>query len=199
VPEIQLHDPVVSDRLTVVDLLSHRSGLPRHEMTWLGHPGRSRSELVRRLRFLPLSKDLRQAFQYCNLGYLAAGYAVEVLSGTPWEDCLRDRMLTPLGMSRSNLSVEEMSADPDHATAYSASSHPRKWTIRITMADKWRKSSYSASMGDCIEISSNGLNRIFVRDSKAPAGPHLRFSPDAWTAFLDACRGTTLQAKNRLR
>ena len=31
VPEIQLHDPVVSDRLTVVDLLSHRSGLPRHD------------------------------------------------------------------------------------------------------------------------------------------------------------------------
>ena len=118
VPEIQLHDPVVSDRLTVVDLLSHRSGLPRHEMVWLGHPGRSRAELVRRLRFLPLSKDLRQAFQYCNLGYLAAGYAVEVLSGTPWEDYLRGRLLTPLGMGRSNLSVDEMSADPDHATAY---------------------------------------------------------------------------------
>ena len=118
VPEIQLHDPVVSDRLTVVDLLSHRSGLPRHEMAWLGHPGRSRAELVRRMRFLPLSKDLREAFQYCNLGYLAAGYAVEMLSGTPWEDYLRDRLLGPLGMGRSNLSVEEMSADPDHATAY---------------------------------------------------------------------------------
>ena len=55
-PEIQLHDPVVSDRLTVVDLLSHRSGLPRHEMTWLGHPGRSRPELVRPRRFLLLSR-----------------------------------------------------------------------------------------------------------------------------------------------
>jgi CubicO group peptidase (beta-lactamase class C family) len=118
VPEIQLHDPVVSDRLTVVDLLSHRSGLPRHEMVWLGHPSRTRAEVIRRLRFLPLSKDLRQAFQYCNLGYLAAGYAVQVLSGTPWEDYLRDRLLTPLGMGRSNLSVDEMSADPDHATAY---------------------------------------------------------------------------------
>ena len=118
VPEVRLHDPVVTDRLTVVDLLSHRSGLPRHEMAWLGHPGRSRAELVRRLRFLPLSKDLRQAFQYCNLGYLTAGYAVEMLSGTPWEDYLRARLLGPLGMGRSNLSVEEMSADPDHATAY---------------------------------------------------------------------------------
>ena len=41
-----------------------------------------------------------------------------MLSGTPWEDYLRDRLLTPLGMGRSNLSVDEMSADPDHATAY---------------------------------------------------------------------------------
>jgi CubicO group peptidase (beta-lactamase class C family) len=118
VPELRLSDPVVTDRLTVVDLLSHRSGLPRHEMVWLPHPDRSRAEVVRRLRFLPLSKDLRQAFQYCNLGYLMAGYAVDALSGTPWEDCVRSRLLAPLGMGRSNLSAGDMSADPDHATAY---------------------------------------------------------------------------------
>jgi CubicO group peptidase (beta-lactamase class C family) len=117
-PELRLYDPVVTDRLTVVDLLSHRSGLPRHDLVWLGHPDRSRAEVVRRLRFLPLSKDLRQAFQYCNLGYLVAGYAVEVLSGRPWEDFLSTRLLTPLGMGRSNLSVDDMTADPDHATAY---------------------------------------------------------------------------------
>jgi CubicO group peptidase (beta-lactamase class C family) len=117
-PELRLYDPVVTDRLTVVDLLSHRSGLPRHDLVWLGYPDRSRAEVVRRLRFLPLSKDLRQAFQYCNLGYLVAGYAVEVLSGRPWEDFLSTRLLTPLGMGRSNLSVDDMTADPDHAAAY---------------------------------------------------------------------------------
>jgi CubicO group peptidase (beta-lactamase class C family) len=117
-PDLRLHDPVVTDRLTVVDLLSHRSGLPRHDLAWLGHPDRSRAELVRRLRFLPLSRDLRQAFQYCNLGYMVAGHLVEVLSGTPWEDYLRTRLLTPLGMERSNLSVDNMRADPDHASAY---------------------------------------------------------------------------------
>jgi CubicO group peptidase (beta-lactamase class C family) len=117
-PELRLHDPVVTERLSVIDLLSHRSGLPRHDLAWLGHPGRSRAELVRRLRFLPLSTDLRQEFQYCNLGYLVAGHVVEVLSGTPWEDYLRTRLLAPLGMGRSNLSADDMSADPDHATAY---------------------------------------------------------------------------------
>jgi CubicO group peptidase (beta-lactamase class C family) len=118
VPEIRLHDPVVSDRLTIADLLSHRSGLPRHDLTWVGQPDRSRADIVRALRYLPLSKDLRQQFQYCNLGYLAAGYVVEALSGVPWEDFTRARLLEPLGMRRTNLSVPEMLADDDHASAY---------------------------------------------------------------------------------
>jgi len=119
VPGVRLHDPFVSDRLTITDLLSHRSGLPRHDLTWVGQPGRSRAELVRSLRFLPLSRDLRQEFQYCNLGYLVAGHVVEDLSGVPWEDFVRGRLLEPLEMRRTNLSVDEMLADDDHAAAYS--------------------------------------------------------------------------------
>ena len=118
VPGVRLHDPFVSDRLTIVDLLSHRSGLPRHDLTWIGQPGRSRAEIVRSLRFLPLSRDLRQEYQYCNLGYLVAGHVVEALSGVRWEDFARGRLLEPLGMRRTNLSVAEMLADADHAAAY---------------------------------------------------------------------------------
>jgi CubicO group peptidase (beta-lactamase class C family) len=118
VPGVRLHDSFVSDRVTIVDLLSHRSGLPRHDLTWVGQPDRSRADLVRRLRFLPLSRDLRQEFQYCNLGYLVAGHVVEVLSGVPWEDFVRGRLLGPLGMRRTNMSVDEMLADDDHAASY---------------------------------------------------------------------------------
>ena len=117
-PDLRLHDPVATDRVSVVDFLSHRSGLPRHDLAWIGHPEWSRAEMVRRLRFLPLSRDLRESWQYCNLGYLVAGYAVEVLAGSSWEDYLRARLLAPLGMDRSNLSADDMEADSDHATAY---------------------------------------------------------------------------------
>jgi hypothetical protein len=81
VPSVRLADPAVSDRLTIVDLLSHRSGLPRHDLTWVGQPRRSRAEIVHALRYLPLSRDLRQEFQYCNLGYVAAGHVVEGIDG----------------------------------------------------------------------------------------------------------------------
>lgn len=117
-PDLRLHDPVVTERLTITDLLSHRSGLPRHDLVWLANPGLSREELVRRLRFLPLSKDLRETYQYCNLGYVLAGHVVDVLGGRPWEAVVQSQLLTPLGMSRSTLSVGEMIADPDHATGY---------------------------------------------------------------------------------
>jgi CubicO group peptidase (beta-lactamase class C family) len=62
-PELRLHDPVVTDRLSVIDLLSHRSGLPRHDMAWLGHTGRSRAEPVMVLAAFALLGAVRPARQ----------------------------------------------------------------------------------------------------------------------------------------
>ena len=56
------------------------------------------------------------------------------------------------------------------------------------LGGRWRKSSFSMSNGDCIEVADLARGRIGVRDSKAVAGPHLRFSPGAWTAFVGDVR-----------
>ncbi|HKB31223.1 MAG TPA: DUF397 domain-containing protein [Streptosporangiaceae bacterium] len=48
---------------------------------------------------------------------------------------------------------------------------------------KWVKSSYSSNEGDCVEISPIP-DGMAVRDSKDPDGPILRFSADAWRAFV---------------
>jgi hypothetical protein len=52
----------------------------------------------------------------------------------------------------------------------------------------WRKSSFSANGGNCVEVaavaSTEGNPRaIVLRDSKDPRGPALRFTPDVWQAF----------------
>lgn len=117
-PGLRLDDPVVTERVTISDFLSHRSGMARHDLASLAHPEWSRGELMRRLRFLPLAGDLRQEFRYSNHGYGVVGHVVDVLSGIPWEEFLRARLLTPLGMNRSNLTIEDMRGDPDHATGY---------------------------------------------------------------------------------
>lgn len=52
------------------------------------------------------------------------------------------------------------------------------------LGGRWRKSSFSMSNGDCIEVASFS-DQVGVRDSKAIVGPRLRFSPDSWAAFVD--------------
>lgn len=117
-PKFQLHDAMASERITPRDLLTHRSGLPRHDLVWYLQPDLSRSELVERLAFLEPSKDLRTTWQYNNLMFVTAGYLEEKVAGQQWEDLVRERILSPLGMRRTNFSVEESQRDPDHARPY---------------------------------------------------------------------------------
>ncbi|WP_082114499.1 DUF397 domain-containing protein [Lentzea aerocolonigenes] len=43
----------------------------------------------------------------------------------------------------------------------------------------WRKSSYSGTASDCVEVGRG----VGIRDSKAPT-THLALSDNAWSAFL---------------
>jgi len=56
---------------------------------------------------------------------------------------------------------------------------------RPYLFEHWRKSSFSGSNGDCIEVAVLATGAyVGIRDSKAITGPHLRFRPSAWTAFV---------------
>ncbi|MGA5127944.1 DUF397 domain-containing protein [Streptomyces pseudogriseolus] len=68
---------------------------------------------------------------------------------------------------------------------------PRTIPSSLVLTDvRWLRSSYSTGANNCVETArpaagpSAGL--LAVRDSKAPAGPALLFSPDAWARFVTA-------------
>ncbi len=116
-PDFSLEDPVASATLTTRDLLTHKSGLPRHDLFWYQAPF-SRDELYRRLRFLELSGPPRARWRYNSLMFVVAGRIVEKVSGESWETFVQDRILSPLNMRRTLLSAEAMEADADHASPY---------------------------------------------------------------------------------
>lgn len=50
----------------------------------------------------------------------------------------------------------------------------------------WRKATRSGDNGgDCVEVADNLPGTVYVRDSKDPHGPMLRFSAASWTAFVN--------------
>ncbi len=116
-PDFKVYDEVVSERMTPRDLVTHRSGLPRHDLMWYGS-AMSRRELYDRLQYLEPSRDFRAAFQYQNLMYMTAGYLAGQLSGQSWEELVEERVFRPLGMTRSNFSVTESQMGDDFAYPY---------------------------------------------------------------------------------
>jgi CubicO group peptidase (beta-lactamase class C family) len=117
-PWFRGYDEMLTAELTVRDLLTHRSGLPRHDLVWYNNQDLTRRQLVERIAFLPPNKRLRETWQYNNLMFLTAGVLIEELTGKPWESAVRDRILSPLGMKRSTFSDAEAVRDGDHAQPY---------------------------------------------------------------------------------
>ncbi|MEP7274183.1 MAG: serine hydrolase [Acidobacteriota bacterium] len=118
IPWFRLYDPSSTERLTVRDMVTHRSGLPRHDLVWYNNYNASRESLVRRLAYLEPSADLRSKWQYNNLMFLTAGYLTEVITGKTWEDAVREHILTPLAMTRTTFSIEDSQKDNNFALGY---------------------------------------------------------------------------------
>ena len=116
-PDFRLYDRLATAQVTPRDLLTHRSGLPRHDNVWYGRSF-TREEIVARLRYLEPNATFRTRYQYQNLMFLAAGHLIERLTGCDWDDLIDERIFTPLGMDRSNTSVLDSPASGDYALPY---------------------------------------------------------------------------------
>ena len=116
-PDFKLQDPFASERISLRDLLTHRSGLPRHDMLWF-LSNFNRRQIFERLRYLEPSKDFRTVFQYQNMMFMVAGYLGGEIAGMPWERFVQARIFDRLGMSRSNFSTVETRRSDNYASPY---------------------------------------------------------------------------------
>lgn len=117
VPSIQFYNDDLNRQVSIRDMLSHRTGITRHDMIWR-KSSFTRKELFERLKYLEPSKPLRTTGLYNNMMYAGAGYVIELLSGKTWEDFVRERILTPLGMRSTVFTIDDLRRQPDHAVPY---------------------------------------------------------------------------------
>jgi CubicO group peptidase (beta-lactamase class C family) len=107
VPGIKFYNDDLDRTVTIRDMLSHRTGITRHDSIWYKSDF-TQKDLFERLKYLEPSQPPRSVFLYNNMMYSGSGYAVELLSGKPWETFVRDRILTPLGMTSTTFSIDAM-------------------------------------------------------------------------------------------
>ena len=112
-PDFQMYDPWVTSELTIRDLVTHRVGLDTfsgdllwYETTYTG------DEILGRLKHLKPVSSFRTRYGYQNLMFIAAGKIVEKVSGRTWCQFVTERILSPLGMTRTSCSIRNL---PDNA------------------------------------------------------------------------------------
>lgn len=116
-PDFQLRDDYATRNLRVKDLVTHLSGMPRHDDLWYGR-STTRREIYDRLRYLEPSASFRGRWQYNNLMFITAGHLLEQLTGTSWDTLVRERIFGPLQMARSNTSTNDMPGSGDFSYPY---------------------------------------------------------------------------------
>jgi len=117
VPLIEFYNDDLNSNVTLRDMLSHRTGVTRHDFIWFKSPF-TRKELFDRLKYLEPQQPMRTTFLYNNLMFAAVGQIVEIESGKRWEDFVRERIFTPLGMNTTCYTIADMLKQPDYGVPF---------------------------------------------------------------------------------
>jgi CubicO group peptidase (beta-lactamase class C family) len=104
-PQLRFSDPVLFKELTLLDALSHRTGLQRADLAWYARPGISREDTLAMIESLQLEIPFRSGFIYNNFMFVAAGEVIPAVAGVSWNEFIADRIFAPLRMERSNTSI----------------------------------------------------------------------------------------------
>jgi dipeptidyl aminopeptidase/acylaminoacyl peptidase len=106
-PDLALGDPEVTKQVTMRHLLTHTSGIDGDVFTDTGRGDDVLAGYVAALADVAQNHPLGATFSYCNSGYSLAGRVVEVLTGKSWDAVLRERIIEPLGLTRTSTLPEE--------------------------------------------------------------------------------------------
>ncbi|KAJ7349818.1 beta-lactamase/transpeptidase-like protein [Mycena albidolilacea] len=105
-PEWALLDEDMQNGVMIQDMLSHRTGLPRHDYSSFAREG-GVSEMISTMRFLRPSAELRETYQYNNLMYETLSHLPPTLLNQTFESFAYQHLFEPLGMNSSTYSVAE--------------------------------------------------------------------------------------------
>ncbi|KAE9393923.1 beta-lactamase/transpeptidase-like protein [Gymnopus androsaceus JB14] len=118
IPEWEMSDPVASSESTIIDLMSHRTGLPRHDEVY--YETQSLSSLISKIKYLRPSAGFRETWQYNNIMYTTLSYIPEVLLKVPFTRYVKEHIFVPLNLTSTTYSADIFVPLNLTSTTYSA-------------------------------------------------------------------------------
>lgn len=117
-PGFHFYNKDMDNNITVRDLMCHRTGMPRHDLSWYLFNTSSHDSLMKRIRYQEPSAGLREKWQYNNFMFLLQGVISEKMWGHSWEENIRTQLLDPLGMKRTTMDFDAWKNDADASKGY---------------------------------------------------------------------------------
>jgi CubicO group peptidase (beta-lactamase class C family) len=106
-PNFSVADPEVSAGVTLRHLLSHTSGIDGDHFENFGRGDDALERYVASCEALGQTHPLGVTMSYCNTGFSIIGRVIEVLTGTVWDQAMRERLFAPLGLIQTGTLAEE--------------------------------------------------------------------------------------------
>ena len=119
VNELRFYNNEMNNLISIRDLMSHRTGLPRHDGSWYFFPTFSKDSLVSRIKYQRPFTSVRNQWYYNNFMYLLQGVIAERITKKSWEKNIEELIFQPLGMNRSNTTIAELEKSENIAFGYS--------------------------------------------------------------------------------
>ena len=116
-PYFTLRDEEAAAKITIRDLLAHRSGLNRTDIAMVTGV-LNREELIKVAGMAKPTAKLGEKFQYQNVMYAAAGEAVAKAENSTWDNLIASRIFKPLKMNNSDTTSEAMQKARDYSFGY---------------------------------------------------------------------------------
>lgn len=153
IPEFQLPSAYVTREFTIIDLLTHNSGLGLGAgdlMIW-PETTLSNKDVIKGLKYLPQVSSFRSEFAYDNLMYVIAGEIIAKITGTPWHEVILSKIFQPLGMKNTRA---KFSLIPKHNTNVARAHVPLEGDLHVVGGNFLEKFSSAGSVASSVNDMS---------------------------------------------
>lgn len=126
-PELKFSTNEMNNQVTLRDMMSHRTGYSRYDLSWFMFNTPSKDSLIQRIQYHEPSAPIRTKWQYNNWMFLGQGVVAEKITGKSWEDNISEKFFQKLDMKNSNLTIDGLKKNAEPAIGYSIENdHPKK-------------------------------------------------------------------------